>query len=514
MATIIEIRSPATGEVVGTVPELDGPGVSALVARARAAQPTWQAVPLKARARLLRRYRERLVARAEEVAELSCRETGKLFPEAMLTDVLATAGVAMWSAKRAEAVLGKRRVSSGFLLNKRSYVVREPYGVVGVISPWNWPVLNAMRAVLPAIVAGNAVVLKPSEASPLSALLQQELAAEAGWPPDTFLVATGGGATGAALTESGVDKVSFTGGVETGRRIARAAAERLLPVSLELGGKDAAIVMAGADLDRAASMIVAGSFWNAGQICTSLERVYVEAADYDAFVERVVQAVERLRVGSGEAADVGCITTAAQLEKIEQQVSEAVAGGARVLIGGRRAEGPGRYYAPTVLVDVTQQMEIMREETFGPVLPVLKVADTAEAIRLANDSRFGLGSSIWGPPALAESLVSRLRAGMTSVNDALLNGLAPALPFGGIGESGTGRVHGDDGLREMSWPRAIMVDRLGFRDADLLYPLDRLGREGSLAAVRLLAGRGRTRLAGLGGLLRRLPRLRGRGNSG
>ena len=503
----IDVRSPATGELIGTVPDLDAAAVNALVVRARAAQAEWYRVPLRERAHLLMRYRDRLVARAEAVAELSARETGKLVPEALLVDVLGTAGVARWSARRARAVLGRRSVPSGFLVTKRSYVVREPYGVIGVISAWNWPVLNAMRAVLPAIVAGNAVVVKPSEIAPLSALLQRELADEAGWPADVFLIATGAGDTGRALVTAAVDKISFTGGVETGRRIAQAAAERLLPVSLELGGSDAAIVLQGADLERAASTIVTGSFYNAGQNCTSLERIYVEAAVYDEFIARVVRATEPLRVGSGHAVDIGCITTEAQLQKIEAQVGDAIAHGARVLVGGRRLDGPGRHYAPTVLVDVTQDMDVIRHETFGPVLPVVKVRDAAEAVRLANDSHFGLGSSIWGPPRLAESLVPEIHAGMTLVNDALLNALVPALPFGGVGESGTGRVHGDDGLREMSWSRAVMVDRGGAREAALLYPVDRLGREGALAAVRFIAGRGRTRLAGLWQLLRRLPRL-------
>jgi acyl-CoA reductase-like NAD-dependent aldehyde dehydrogenase len=209
--------------------------------------------------------------------------------------------------------------------------------------------------------------------------------------------------------------------------------------------------------------------------------------------------------------DVGCITTAAQLEKVEAQVGDAIARGARALVGGRRDAGPGRHFPPTVLVDVTPDMEIMREETFGPVLPIVKVRDAAEAVRLANDSRFALGSSIWGRPAAAESLVREVRAGMTSVNDALLNALAPALPFGGVGESGTGRVHGDDGLREMSWSRGVMVDRAGLSEVALLYPLDRLGREGSLGLVRLLAARRwRSRFAGLRQLLSRLRARRDR----
>jgi acyl-CoA reductase-like NAD-dependent aldehyde dehydrogenase len=482
--------------------------VRALVGRARAAQAGWAALPLRERARLLRRFRARLVERAEEVADTSCAETGKLPVEALLVDVLATAGVAAWSADRAAAVLGPRRIPTGWLITKRAYEVREPYGVVGVIAPWNWPVLNAMRAVLPALVAGNAVILKPSEATPFSALLMRRLADEAGIPADVLLIATGDGTTGAALVEAGVDLVSFTGSIETGRRIARAAAERLLPVSLELGGKDAMIVLPGADLARAASAAVAGALYNAGQICTSLERFYVEQSVYDEFVALVLREVQRLRVGAGPDADVGAITVPAQLETVEAQVRDAVARGARVLAGGRRLDGPGLFYAPTVLVDVTDDMAVMQEETFGPLLPIVKVADAAEAIRRTNASRFGLGASIWGPRELAESLVRRVRAGMLSVNDALLSALVPGLPFGGVGESGTGRVHGDDGLREMSWSRAVIVDRAGLHEA-AFYPLARLGREGALGAVRLLAGHGALRWQGLRALLRRLPYLRG-----
>ena len=497
------IHNPATGEQIGEVALLDAAGVRALVVRARAAQPAWGARPIAERARLLLRFRDRLVERADEVADLSCAETGKLPVEALLVDVLATAGVAAWSAKRAEAVLGRRRIPTGFMVTKRAWVVREPYGVVGVIAPWNWPVLNAMRAVLPALVAGNTVVLKPSEAAPLSALLMRRLADEAGIPGDVFLVATGDGSTGAALVAAGVDRLSFTGGVETGRAIARAAAERLLAVSLELGGKDAMIVLRGADLDRAASAAVAGSFYNAGQICTSLERIYVEAAVHDAFVERVLRETRALRVGSGGDADVGSLTVAAQRATVDAQVRDAVARGARVLTGGRVVPGPGLYYEPTVLVDVTDEMAVMQEETFGPLLPIVKVADAADAIRRTNASRFGLGASIWGPAAHAESLVREVRAGMLAVNDALLGALIPGLPFGGIGESGNGRVHGDDGLREMSWSRGVVVDRAGLHEP-AFYPLSRIGRAGALGAVRLLAGRGALRWRGLRALVARL----------
>lgn len=498
------VRSPATGEAIGVVPIMGAPEVRALVDRARAAQPAWAALGPEARARALLRFRDRLAARAEAVAELSSRETGKLVFEALTLDVLVTCDLARWYARRAPHVLRRRRVPSGWIATKRAYVLREPYGVVGVIGPWNLPVLNTMRSVLAALAAGNAVVLKPSEASPLSALLMAELAREAGIPEDVFLVATGDGTTGEALVLAGVDKLSFTGSIETGRKVARLAAERLVPTTLELGGKDAMIVLAGADLERAAQTAVAGAFWNAGQICVSVERVFVEAAVYDAFVQRVVELASTLEIGASAEADVGALTLASQIPHLERQIRDALDRGARLLLGGRRLPGPGRFFPPTILVDVDPSMEIMREESFGPVLPIMKVADAEEAIRLANDTRFGLGSSIWGERSRVEALVPRIRAGMTCVNDALANGMVAALPFGGIGESGYGTTYGDDGLREMSRVRSVLVDRAGVRHEILYYPLRRFGRDRVLALVRLLHGPGlRARIGALRRLLAR-----------
>lgn len=499
----IEVRSPATGAVIGTVPILEPDEVRALVERARAAQPAWAALGPRGRGRLLLRFRDRLVERAERVAELSSEETGKTRFEALLTDVLVTADLARWYARRAPKVLARRRIPSGWLVTKRCYEVREPYGVVGVIGPWNFPVLNSMRAVLAALAAGNAAIWKPSEASPFSALYVLELAREAGIPEDVFTVATGDGATGAALIEAGVDKVSFTGSVATGRKVAELAARRVIPVTLELGGKDAMIVLADADLERAANTAVAGAFANAGQICISIERVYVEASVYDAFVERVVELTRPLVAGPGPDADVGALTTDAQLAIVERQVKDAVAKGARVLVGGERLPGPGRFFAPTVLVDVDHSMEIMREETFGPVLAIMKVADAEEAIRLANDSRFGLGASVWTRPPRAAALVPRVKAGMVCVNDALTNGLVAGLPFGGVGESGYGSVYGDNGLLEMTRPRAILVDRLGAKREFAHYPTRRFGDARLVGLIRLLHGRGPARrLQGLLELIR------------
>jgi acyl-CoA reductase-like NAD-dependent aldehyde dehydrogenase len=493
----VSIYKPATSAYVGREPILSAQQVNALVARARAAQPAWAARNVGERARIIMRYRAVIANNAERVARMSSDETGKLMFEALIADVQTTCDLAKWYARRTGRIIRPHRVPSGWLLSKRAYEMREPYGVIGVIGPWNFPVLNCMRSVLAALMCGNTVVLKPSEVSPLSALLMRELATEAGIPDDVFLVATGDGATGAALVESGLDKLVFTGSVETGRRIARAAAERLLPLSLELGGKDPMIVLRGADLDRAADAAVAGAFINAGQICTSIERAYVEAPIYDEFLMRVVARARTVRLGSDESADVGAITVEKQIELIEQQVDDALRYGARALVGGERVPGTGRYFAPTVLVDVTPDMRIMREETFGPVLPIVKVQDAAEAVRLANDSPFALGSSVWGRSAAAQRVARQLRAGMVSINDTLMNGVVVALPFGGLKDSGYGRVYGDEAIREMSWPRGVTVDRAGLREF-AYYPLQKFGTNRVRGMVQLLSAPGlRNKTSGL-----------------
>ncbi len=499
----IEVFSPVTGTRIGSVPALTPPEVQALVTRARRAQPEWQALGVAERARLIMRYRAVIAAAADRVARVSCDETGKLIFEALVTDVQTTCDLAKWYARRAAAVTRKRRVPAGWLITKRAYEMREPYGVVGIIGPWNFPVLNCMRSVLAALVCGNTVVLKPSEASPLSALLMRELATEAGIPDDVFLIATGDGPTGAALVDSTIDKLVFTGSVETGRKIARAAAERLLPLALELGGKDPMIVLQGANLDRAADAAIVGAFANTGQICTSIERAYVEASVYDEFLHRVVEKTRQVRVGADESSDVGAITVEIQIEKIEQQVDDALRHGARALVGGeRKHDGGGRFYAPTILADVTQDMRVMREETFGPVLPVMKVQDAEEALRLANDSPFALGGSIWGKRGDAERLAPRLRAGMVSINDTMVNGVIAGLPFGGLKDSGYGRVYGDEALREMTWPRGVTVDRAGMREF-AYYPLNRFGTARVRGLVQMLSAAGvRNKVGGFWKLVR------------
>jgi acyl-CoA reductase-like NAD-dependent aldehyde dehydrogenase len=488
----LEVRAPADGEVVGSAPNLDAAGVRVLVERARAAQPDWARRSPASRGRLLNAFRTRLAERSDEAAELSSRESGKMRFEGLVGDVLPTLDLARFYAARAPDVLRGQRVRS-WMITKVGRVEREPFGVVGIISPWNFPILNPMRAVLAALATGNTVVLKPSELSPLSALLARDIAREAGLPEDVFHVATGDGATGRALVGADVDKISFTGSVAVGRAVAEAAASRLVPVTLELGGKNAMVVLADADLDRAANLGVQGSFWNAGQICIAVERVYVEASIHDAFVDRVVAETEALRVGNtaDPDADIGALTTEAQVERLERQIEDARSRGARVLAGGHRLHGPGRHFAPTVLADVDHSMAIMREESFGPVMPIMRVDDAETAIRLANDTPYALAASIWTRRRRGERLARRLRAGMVSVNDVLYHGAMAGLPFGGMGDSGYGRVHGEEGLREMTQSRALLVDRFGAaREPIGGFPFRRFGVPRARALIRVLHGRG------------------------
>ena len=315
-------------------------------------------------------------------------------------------------------------------------------------------------------------MIKPSELTPLSAVFGAEMAARAGFPKNLLQVVIGFAETAEALIDS-VDMIAFTGSVDTGKRVMRRAAERLIPVSLELGGKDPMIVLKDADLARAAGACVWGALMNCGQACTSIERVYVEAPVYQRFVEKVVQRVRAIRQGPSEdEVDLGCMTSEAQLRKIETQITEAVAAGARVLTGGRRNPNlSGLYYEPTVLVDVNQTMSLMREETFGPVIPIMKVTNAEEALRFANDSRYGLGSSIFSrDKSTAWQLAEALQSGTVCINDSLINYIIPEAPMGGIKDSGFGHRHGAEGIRKYCRQKTIVTDRLGLKEEFPWYP--------------------------------------------
>ena len=340
-----------------------------------------------------------------------------------------------------------RKVSSGMLANFRASISYHPLGVIGVIGPWNYPIFTPMGSIAYALAAGNAVVFKPSELTPLVALKLEEIARKTFALPDLLQVVTGAGATGAALARSGVDKVAFTGSAATGKRVMIAAAERLTPVLLELGGKDPMIVGEDADLEKAAEACVYGALTNAGQACISIERVYVAGAVHDKFVEEVIKQVRDLRVG-GDDGHLGAMTSPAQVAIVKDHLEDAIAKGAKVHTGGPDAIS-GNFIQPTVLTNVDHKMKVMTEETFGPVIPIAKVSSMEEAVKLANDSRYGLGSSVFGGKSV-RSIAAKLRAGMTSINSVMAFSGIPTLPFGGIGDSGFGRIHGDEGIREFT----------------------------------------------------------------
>ncbi|MDE0802862.1 MAG: aldehyde dehydrogenase family protein [Acidimicrobiales bacterium] len=455
----IESIDPRDGAVVGSVPIHDEAAVDAAVARARTNQVEWGATTLSGRSTHLRRVRAGIARRSKELAEVIAAETGKPDFDAM-AEVLSCCVLLTQVIRRAPKVLADERVSSFPLYVKRAEIRYEPYGVIGVISPWNYPAFVPVQALSSALAAGNTAVLKPSELTPLTGLLLGEIINEAGIP--LVEVVTGDGATGAALSASAVDKIAFTGSPATAKRILATAAEHLTPTVMELGGKDAMILCDDADVERAARTAVAGCFANAGQTCIAVERVLVTPANHAAFREAAVRAGSQLVVGPERNSDVGAITQPAQIDVIERRIEDAVSEGAAVVLGGRRRDDLGQsFFEPTIVDNVRPTMALARDETFGPVLSIIPVADVEESVRVANDCEYGLAGSVFGRDrARVEDVVRQFSTGAVSVNDALVTALLPSLPFGGVRSSGFGRLHGDAGIREFAVPKAVAGDRL------------------------------------------------------
>ncbi len=453
-------RNPLTGAELGDFPIMGVDEVRGLIDAARRSQVEWAARGSRQRSDALRRIRRLTAERSDEIAQVIRAETGKVLGEAAF-EVVAACDYLDYVARVAPSVLLPRRAGTAWLAHRRARVSYEPYGVVGAITPWNYPFAINITTVGTAIAAGNAVVLKPSEHSTLTGQLVAELVAGASGLEDLVTVATGDGRTGSALLEAGVDKLAFTGSTATGKKVMALAAGSLTPVVMELGGKDAMIVCGDADIERAARGAVWAAFYGCGQLCMSVERAYVFDSVYDEFLQAVKEQARRVRTSDEREAMIGSLIAPFQLEKVTRHVQEARERGARVILGGRPIKGPGYFFQPTVLADVDHDMELMREETFGPVLPIMRVADEEEAVRLANDSEFGLDASVWSRDrAKARRIANKLKAGTVLINDHLINYTIADLPFGGVGHSGFGRVHGIEGLREFVVAKSWVEDRL------------------------------------------------------
>jgi acyl-CoA reductase-like NAD-dependent aldehyde dehydrogenase len=490
---VLESFNPATGELVGTVPKLEPADIQAVVDDVAGVQPFWAQLPLSDRARYMRRAAQVLIDNLDDLSELLAREQGKPRTEAMTMELLPTVDGLHWIADNGPDILGdhKNDHPSIFVRTKRHFVTYEPLGVVGVIAPWNYPWTIPFGEVAIALMCGNGVVLKPASLTPLIGERIQWVFERAGLPEGIVRTVHGGGAVGNALVESSASKIFFTGSVEVGRRVGIAAAEQLKGSVLELGGKDAQLVLADAPLDNAIAGCLWGGFANAGQTCSGIERVYVAREVADRFVDGVVAGAKALRVGDPMRYDteIGPMVSEEQYEIVKELVDDAVASGATLHCGGPDEELGGTYYRPAVLTGVTHEMRIMKEEIFGPVVPIVVVDSEEEAIRLANDSEFGLGASVWSRDRdRAERIGHRLESGMVWLNDHMYTHGVCACAWGGVKASGIGRAHSQFGfyecvnIKQMVWEPSLTRNFWWFPYDSYLVPA-------LSSATRLLYGR-------------------------
>ena len=462
---LLQLASPVTLEPTGTLECADRADVDAAVAHARAAQPGWSALGFKARAEHMQRMLEVVLDHKDEIVERVISETGKAPGDALSMEVFAACDALHYYSHCAEKILAPTSPSIHGILGfaKKLKILYKPRGVVGIIVPWNGPFILGLNPAVQALMAGNTAVIKGSEVTPHSTALVAELFLKAGLPEAVCQVLMGDGQTGADLCEADIDKISFTGSVATGRRVAEVCGRRLIPCTLELGGNDAMIVCADADIDKAADGALMGACMNTGHYCCGTERIYVVADAYDSFVAEVQQRAAALNQGQahGLDEDVGAVFWDRQMDIIEEHVQAAVADGAKVLLGGRRnPDEPGLYYLPTVIVDVHRDMKIMQRETFGPILCIQRVADEAEAIALANDSCYGLNGSVWTRDRRKGlALAALMETGSASVNDMAVSYGVHEAPFGGVKDSGLGQVNGEVGLKNYCHAMPIVIDR-------------------------------------------------------
>lgn len=499
--------NPATEEVLAEVSALDAQGARRAVDAAAEAYPSWARTTLVQRQKLLAAWVQVLLEKSQELAHLVALEAGKPFTEALLVDVFPACETVAYLARHLPALLQPRPIPPEQILfaHWRARYRFEPLGVVAIVTPWNYPVAIPVVEIAQALACGNTVVFKPATATVLTGLALADTLRQAGFPPGVVnTVALRGADTAAVLDDPRVVKVLFTGSVEVGREVARRAASRLCPVQLELGGKDAAVVARDADLERTAWGLVWGAFQNTGQTCASIERVYVERPIFDRLVARIVELTSALKVGDPlwPDTDLGPMTTPDQRQVVAFQVEEALARGARALTGGFVPAGKGYFYPPTVLVDVTDDMTVMREETFGPVLPLVPVDSLEEGIVRANASRFGLTASGWTRSRrTARRLMAELAAGVVTINEHVASFAEPTASWGGIKESGIGRSHGFFGLMELVNIKYV-AESYAKGPSPWYYPYDRDKREFLTAALAALYGKGKTKWAALRALAR------------
>jgi acyl-CoA reductase-like NAD-dependent aldehyde dehydrogenase len=517
---VIDCFEPATRARLGQVAVDHEAAVRAAIARARAAQPALRASSFETRRRVLGHVRDYVLDHADELCELIVRDSGKTRENAMTGEVWPVLEKLRWTIARGEEHLRPESVSSGLFLHKKARIEYHPLGVIGAIIPWNYPLQNVMNPIIPALMSGNAIVVKPSEwvawsSAQLKPIFDRALEAE-GLSPDLVQVVQGFGETGRAVVEGGVNGVIFIGSVGNGRRVLASSAKNLIPVVLELGGKDPFIVCDDADLEQAVHAALNGTFINCGQNCVASERILVHDAIYERFEQRVAGLVKAFRQGpplGGATVDVGAMITPLQLELVERLVKRAIEQGARVVTGGARARSAeGDYFQPTVLADVTPAMEIMHEEAFGPVMLLCRFRSDKEAVEIANGTSFGLSASVFSKSAArARSIASRIESGMTAINDfGGMTYMAPDLPFGGVKHSGFGRLNGREGLRALCNVKAVLDDRLPLHFPSAIYPVAPLDYETFRGAVRLLYGRGLRRKLEAARELARVARDRGK----
>ena len=511
---LIPCVDPATGEALGEVPITTPDETRAAIARARQAQKAWATSDFETRRSVLRHIQRHVLTHADELCELIVRDSGKTWENAMLGEIWPVSEKIRWTLRHGEKHLRPERVPSGLFLHKRATIEYRPRGVVGVICPWNYPLQNILGPTIHSLFAGNATVVKVSEHVAWSAGRFQRIFDEAldaqGLPRDLVQCIHGYGETGAALVSGGVDLVIFTGSMANGRKVIAESAKTITPVIAELGGKDALIVCDDADLEQAVHAALNGSFIAAGQNCLAAERTLVMDGIYDRFVARVTELAGQLRQGPPRRGrvDVGALVTPHQLEIVEHLVQDALSKGARAVVGGKRGRGPGNFFEPTVLVDVTEDMKIMHEETFGPVMVICRVRDDEEAVRIANGTQYGLGLTVLSTDRQrAKRIADGIETGGVSMNDFGLTYMAQDLPFGGVRGSGFGRLNGREGLRACTNPRAVLEDRLPLHFASKVFPVGEHDYDTFRGVVRTLYGEGvQGRLAGLRDLVGTLRR--------